>query len=485
VEAEAEEEDELGMRQVQVPKPAKRKVKPKKILDSLKIAAAHLASIGRLEDVEIWLEDIGITEEESLANLRKQCKLIADLLGVKNSSSKETSHELSGAVANLGRFYIYRNGTKRVELLAPVDVFESGKNYASRKGFGFLRKTGSYFPAMYAISGYSESLQAADKLLDSIFWTQELMKFSEVWAFKFKSDGWDKVHHKEEGTGHASHAENQLMLAWAYRLFTKATGSAPSLRKLHHLRGLEIQKDAEVALNDKPCVGCRLFQKELELITGIRFTFIELPSLGNIVAVKNDRGYKMWRTQIHLQLEEEIEEGLAEVEDEEEYVDASRPATPQVTDNPKKRFEIVLPSRRVSHIQETQYVADSDAASEEEITVQTRVKSKSTQKQIGFDQYYHTPKGRELSKKKMRAYGIDEDEEEYAPPSRSQSRVRNEDIMTPTKKITTRNGLLTPPEFVEFGHDALEFVRKVNQKRMREREGEASPTPAKKVRSKH
>jgi hypothetical protein len=480
---EAEEEDELGIRQVPLLKPARvRKVKPKKILDSLKATATYLSSIGSLEDVEIWLEEHGIKEEESLHHLRKSCRLITDLLGVQRSPLKEDS-QLSGAISALGQFYIYRNGTKRVELLAPVDVFESGKNYASRKGFGFLRKIGSYFPVMYAISGYSESLQAADKLLDSIFWTQELMKFSKMWAFKFKSDGWDKVHNREEGTDHASHAENQLMLAWAYRLLAKATGSAPSLRKLHHLRRLDIQKDAEIALNDKPCVGCRLFQKELELITGINFSFIELPSLGNMVAVKNDRGYKTWKTQIHLQLEE-IEQGVVEAENDKECVDVSRPATPQVGDNRKKRFEIVIPSRPASHAREIHHVADSEAESEEEITVRTRVKAKATQRQIDFDQYYHTPKSRELSKKKVRAYGIESDEEEYEPPSRSRSKVRNEDVMTPTK-IITRNGLLTPPEFAEFGHDALEFVRKVSQKRMREREEEASPTPAKKNRSKH
>jgi hypothetical protein len=479
------EEGELGIRKVTVPKPDPiRKVKPKKVIGALKAAASHLANIRSLEDVEVWLEENGINEEESLAVLRNSCKTVADLLSVQNPSTNENSQHVSGTLAHLGQFYIYRNGTKRVELLAPVDVFHAGKNYAAKKGFGFVRRTGSYFPVLYAVSGWADGLQPTSKLLDSRYWTEEVMAFTSHWEIKLRSDGFDVYKGEPFGKSDASHAEKQLMLAYAYRLLHKATGIAPSFKKLQHIRGMNIHKEADIVLNDKPCFGCRSFQKELEFISGIKYNLVEVPSLGNIVPVKNSRGYKTWKTRVQVQIEDRGEEesdegGVAEAEEEEERcLYAEKLPHRHIGGTQKNRFEIVIPSRAAAHIKETQPVPDSEPESEGEITVQTRVTVSKTKRQINFEEFYHTPPSGKLKPKRQRTYGNDSDEEDWEPPSRSRSRLSNEGgLMTPTKKIVTRNDFATPPESAEFGPHALDYARKVALKRM-----ESTPIQAKKAR---
>jgi hypothetical protein len=142
------------------------------------------------------------------------------------------------------------------------------------------------------------------------------------------------------------------------------------------------------------------------------------------------------------------------VEKDDEYTYISRQATTHA-ESQKKRFQIIIPSRPARYRRETQYTTNTDAKaeSEEEIEVQTRVKVSNANRQIDFEQYYHTPsKSREISKKRMRSYGNSSDKDEYKlPSSKCRSRNIDKDVIKPKKKNLTRNGPLIPPQSAEFG----------------------------------
>jgi hypothetical protein len=195
-----------------------------------------------------------------------------------------------------------------------------------------------------------------------------------------------------------------------------------------------------------------------------------MKNLGEARKIKNKQNQKYFSL-FAPEFSDSESESDQRVEEEDEYAYVSGHATPHDEQREKKRFQIVIPSRPATHEKETQYAADTEAEaeSEEEIEVQTRVKVSKVHRQIDFDQYYRTPpESREISRKRMRAYGNSEDEDEYEPPSsRSRTRKVDKDVMTPKKKISTRNGPLTPPQSAEFGRDALEYARKINKKRMR------------------
>ena len=165
----------------------------------------------------------------------------------------------------------------------------------------------------------------------------------------------------------------------------------------------------------------------------------------------------MWRTQVHLELEEQ--HNVEKEVEEEEFAHVSGPP------HGRSRIEIVLPSRNVSHMEDIRGAGNSfsetETESEEEVMVSTRVKV--TQRRIDFQEFYHHPQS-PSQQRRQRTYGNMLDDDEYEPPSRSRSRRREYDMATPTKKVVTRNGLATPPS-AEFSQDALQFVRNINKKR--------------------
>lgn len=171
-----------------------------------------------------------------------------------------------------------------MKLVAPVEVF-SGMTSLRRKTFGFVRRSGSYFPLMTSISGWEPAAKSHQKLLDSSVWTDEAFNFAGLYKFTFRGTGWDIHHKKRLGTEHASHAEVKLMIYYVCRVLSKMTNKSPNLKNLGMLRKLlkkKPQQDAEILLSEEPCFECWKFRNRIQDITGVRFNFTVVPSLGEI-----------------------------------------------------------------------------------------------------------------------------------------------------------------------------------------------------------
>ena len=292
--------------------------------------------------------------------------------------------------------------------MKPIDVFKGNKFYNRGKVFGFVRTKGTTAVLKAALPGWVESVDPHPKLLDSGLWTEVVKPLADFHNHKFPTGQYDARHKKEKGYSYASHVEPRLMVWFAIDLLQKRTGVVGSpLEQRGNLWKLrnEVQEtiEAEIVLSRPPCPQCRAFQQFFESYTPIKFSFIVMKNLGEAREVKNKQSYKSFSLFAPPYSDSESESDQA-VEKDDEYAYISRQATTHA-ESQKKRFQIVIPSRPARHGKETQYATntDAEAESEEEIEVQTRVKVSNANRQIDFEQYYHTPsKSREISKKRMR-----------------------------------------------------------------------------------
>ncbi|PMD22123.1 hypothetical protein NA56DRAFT_113802 [Hyaloscypha hepaticicola] len=435
----------------------------------IEAAQATLADIGDAEEIEALFRANGVDGEKGVEDFRNKCFAIVDML----PEAKSTNNFVPSTIDLYGQSFLFRASSSLIYLLKPVDVFKGNKFYSRNKVFGFVRAKGSHAVLMTALPGWVESVDPHPKLLDSALWTEVVKPLADFHNHKFRTAPYDIHHNKEKGYTYASHVEPRLMLWYAIDVLQKRTGKVGSpLEQRGNLWQLmnEVHEtiEAEIVLSRPPCDECLAFQQFFERYVPIKFFFIVMENLGAVKREKNKQGKRTFPLFAREYSDSESESDQR-LEEDDEYAYISRQATPHARQ--KKRFQIVIPSRPATHEKEAQYAAntEAEAESEEEIEVQTRVKVSKVHRQIDFDQYYHTPpKSQEVSKKRMRTYGNSSDEDEYEPPS-SISRTWNvdKDVMTPKKKILTRNGPLTPPQSAEFGRDALQYARKINKKRIR------------------
>jgi hypothetical protein len=440
----------------------------------LEAAANTLAEIGDAEEIEALFQANGADGEKTVQEMRRNCFSILQLLPEARSINNFSADEVPSTIDLYGQSFLFRASSSLIYLLKPIDVFKGNSFYNRHKVFGFVRTKKSTAALMTALSGWVQNADPHPKLLDSGLWTKVVKPFADFHNHKFKTAGYDTQHKKEKGYTHASHVEPRLMVWYAIDLLQKHTGKVGSpldqrgdLWKLS--KKVQDNIEAEIVLSRPPCDQCLAFQKFFEEYTPIKFSFIVMTNLGKAMEVRNSLNKPTFSLFAPPYSDSESESGQA-VEEDDEYAYISRQATPPAERRQKKRFQIVIPSRPATQRKETQYAAntDAEAGSEEEIEVQTRVRVSKANRQIDFEQYYHTPpKSRETSKKRMRTYGNSSDEDEYEPPSKSRSRNVATEVMTPKRKNLTRNGTLTPPQSAEFGRDAQEYARRINKKRMR------------------
>jgi hypothetical protein len=448
----------------------------RKLRVAMRLLAAAADTLGEIEDaeeIEALFQANGADGEKTVQEMRRNCLSILQLLPKARSIN-----DADGTPSTIDLYhqsFLFRASSSLIYLLKPVDVFKGNSFYNRHKVFGFVRTKASTAVLMTALSGWVQNADPHPKLLDSGLWTKVVKPLADFHNKPFKSTGYDTQHKKEKGYTHASHVEPRLMVWYAIDLLQKRTGKVGSpldqrgdLWKL----GKEVHDtiEAEIVLSREPCQECLAFQQFFEEYAPIKFSFIVMTNLGKAMEVRNSLNQPTFSLFAPPYSDSASESDQA-VEEDNEYTYISRQATPPAEKRQKKRFQIVIPSRPATHGKETQYAAntDAEAESEEEIEVQTRVKVTKANRQIDFEQYYHTPpKSREISKKRIRAYDNSSDEDEYSPPSsKSRSRNLDKDIMTPKKKNLTRNGPLTPPQSAEFGRDAQQYARKINKKRMR------------------
>jgi hypothetical protein len=291
------DEDELARnwRGVQKPVSTNHSARREKILKALEKAASLLAPIGDAEDIWTWIQENGLEDNITIKELEQYCSTISRFLREKSAPPKtSSSKKTQGTVQPLGPQYVFRDSAKSVMLLGPVETIKVNVSLA-KKTIGFVRKKGTYYPVMCAISGFTECVEDHPYCLDNEVWTQNVYEFGKWHQHKFRSDGFDSYHGKPVGYGFAGHVEPKLMLFWALRLLGKFTRTeVPSIGRLWELKEMRGCKEGEILLSQEPCDVCLRFQTMLERMCGIRFTLIIVPNLGELKPVKDKYGYKKY-----------------------------------------------------------------------------------------------------------------------------------------------------------------------------------------------
>ncbi|KIN04254.1 hypothetical protein OIDMADRAFT_26867 [Oidiodendron maius Zn] len=264
----------------------------RRIIAALEKAATILKNIGDEEDVADFLDDNDITDDEDVQSLRKSCHAIANLLRIKTTAVKNSAALDTSKV--LDQYFVLRAGSSSVKLVAPIEEFHCNKYYNNKKVMGFLRRQGDLFPLMVAFPGWKACAEAHPRLLDSDIWSNKVLEFAENVGHHFKLDGWDIYHKMREGLFQASHVEPKLMLSFACYLQKKRLKEKLDLRKLHHLRRLTSRIEAEIIISEEPCASCKKFKEDIELVTGLKFTFKVCENLGMLKSYRDSHGRKKY-----------------------------------------------------------------------------------------------------------------------------------------------------------------------------------------------
>lgn len=307
---------------------ATRKLKLRKILEALKTAASFLSSVGSAEDVEMWLEDNGFTDEETIKLLQDACSSIMVILREKlphtqtddSPTTSQDQQQKSAKVPVLQPYYFYRTNARAATVLVPRLNLTFGQKISTsaltRKTIGFIMREGAIQPLMCAVSGSRNVADPNPQILDSEMWLKEVQEFAaDHIDFKFQSDGWDEWHErKRKGDGFASHAEPCLMLWWALRMLglELPKGDKLSVKKLHRLHKSKLRKNARLILSEAPCRCCKRFQNQLEMVTGITFDVHVVLNLGKLESIKDEKKAKQWPVMATLEADEEEEGELVE-----------------------------------------------------------------------------------------------------------------------------------------------------------------------------
>ena len=271
---------------------AKQKLK-KKLLPAVQVVASCLRSLGNEETVEDYLEDMGISEVEEISVLRRSTTAISNLLNAK-AYPVETDGQDFRDLKELDQYFVFRQGSSRVMLVAPMESFRCNKRYSKNKPLGVLRRPGYCDPLMLAFPGRKACADAHDKLLDSEIWAEYVHKFAKHIEFKFRGDGFDKWHDKEEGSSFASHVEPKLMLFFACYLLVNRMGHELNLHMLWLLHNLKSRIEADIFISEEPCTDCKRFKAAIETHTGLKFSLKVCQNLGILKPYRDEKGRRKY-----------------------------------------------------------------------------------------------------------------------------------------------------------------------------------------------
>lgn len=293
------DENELSVAHLSERKRSILKKETDQMLKDLDRAAEKLASLENNEAFEEWLEIYGEDDEEILNKIEDRCGTAAKMLRARRSRAGNTT--TPEILESFKDYFVYRSSPKNFTILAPVDVFSITKD-VKKKTIGFIRAMGEDWPLMYSISGV-ESCIKHPKVLDNDEWSRLSFEFGKNHGFQSQCSGWERSQkrNKEKGTDAASHVERKLMLWYSAMMLEKHTrkNETPDilllkLHKLHRIFPRDIdstQVTAEILLNRKPCKNCRVFRDMLEDITGLKFIFTFIPTLGKCALRRNHHGH--------------------------------------------------------------------------------------------------------------------------------------------------------------------------------------------------
>src|SRR6187402_3920325 len=165
------------------------KFNSEKLLNDLEVAAAYFS-----------FDEHGGDDAEIIDKIEEQCGTIAKLLRARRGDLKSNKESKQpGTFASFDRFYIFRDGLSRIELLAPVEIFQANGSVKG-KVFGFIRRAGGYFPLMCSISGSKVRVPAHPKLLDNEIWSSLVFSLGGEYGHHFRTNGYEVHRNAAKGT---------------------------------------------------------------------------------------------------------------------------------------------------------------------------------------------------------------------------------------------------------------------------------------------
>lgn len=330
MEEDVESADELA--------PPPSQVVKRKITKGRKKNSAVLELLEELKKTQLALSafsDSGELEGQDAATiqqLREQCFIVDKIL---NPPAEVNGAEVPSTIDHYDQLFMYLAKSNLVYLVQPVHVFAGNRYYKRNKTFGLVRVDKNSEPLMCTISGAKNCADLHPKLLDAELWTEEVIHWAKEHGHTFRNGMYDELHGKTPGHYHAAHVEPRLMLWFACYMVNQRLGlNKPEREQIAHIWRLNKFKDitAEIMIshsNKKACGSCMAFQKDIEEYTGIKYSIISCPNLGELQMVRS----KYRKNEVPLYAVDSEQEG------DEEEVESAVP-TPTL-----KQIEVVVRSK--------------------------------------------------------------------------------------------------------------------------------------------
>ncbi|CZR56993.1 uncharacterized protein PAC_06882 [Phialocephala subalpina] len=467
---------------------------PTKLTGMVENLAATLAAIGDPEDVKNFLSHEGLGAED-IKHLHQNCQNLKTSLQNLGKQSDTFTQRVPSTIEHYDKYMVYRSssGPKMLYLLGVVEAFRPNHTaYSRRKVVGFVRTKGTTMPLQCALSGYFQQLEDHPRMLDTDFWLNEVKHWAEVLDHDFRVGPWDRQHGRDDGDGYASHVEPTLFLFYASHLVGKYIGTNGDIRKtlksMWRLRLMDQKFEAEVFLSKPPCKQCEKFQKDIEDLTGIKFTYIIMNNLAEVFPAKDAIGYdKLPR----FAGEEDKENFMQELEFFLENRDASKKGKSKIAIEVPQSSKQQKPQAQKPRTHETQQpTPQSEKHSNAQALVQASNEGiMSSQVTPTYSRVITTSKT--IQKRKIQSFTYenpntivlpdDSDESEYEPPvPRSRTKTYSSYPNTP-KNRSSMTGLHTPGS-EPFSVEARKRAKELREKKRRANDVQESPSAAKKAR---
>jgi hypothetical protein len=433
---------------------------PEQILKHLKETADYLFSVKESGTC-------GETHAEIMNQLEAIGGTITKIMGTKHEKVK-------GLTQSFKKFYVHRDGSTKVELLAPVDVFPAIRT-VERKTFGFIRKKGEDFPRKYAISGKKQSLKDNPKVINNEEWARISLEYGKRNDFDSKSNGWESSHKRgdEKGTDFAAHTERLLMLWFSIEMLrTIETDGKPIerlLKRLHNVQKMRPRVTADILLNREPCGNCREFQDMISTVTGLKFEFTVIPTLGSLSLKKDQSGNTFFPVKSTKVLEDHEDEEDDHIQVRTASTSNCQVVIPVRSNGPS--IKPTVPKTTRHHHKPHQHDEESSI-----ISVKTHITIGKSKRLL--QSYAYQMSSANLESGRQRAQFLEEsegdDDDDFVP------RTPIKLIDSQTRK-STRFGLATPNTSGLFAPETVFAAEKLKEKRKRHlRERESSPSSGRK-----
>ncbi|KAE8451487.1 hypothetical protein EG329_003560 [Mollisiaceae sp. DMI_Dod_QoI] len=280
----------------------KGKMSHTELVELIKSLAAALSTVGDPEDVKSFLGDEVFPDAETLQSLHSNCHVVKTLLQHLGKLGDTVEQRIPSTIQHYDKYVVYRAPTNLLYLLGVVEVFKpSHSAYSRRKTLGFVRTKGTTMPLDSigcSLSGTKNVLEDHPRMLDTEFWLKEVMYFAEHLDHEFQRGPWDTYHGMKDGTINASHVEPTLFLSYAYHLVRKFIRVGGDVRKhlknMWRLRLLGQKFEAELVLSKAPCKPCKKFQKDIEDLTGIEFSYVIMDNVAQALPEKDSIKYEIY-----------------------------------------------------------------------------------------------------------------------------------------------------------------------------------------------